>query len=743
LSKAAFVIESSPVSVDRVVRPAKLANRARSVGLRVGVAIVGLALTLSAFGWIYLLRAPAGVLPGPGVSDALILDELAGHSRVSVWLFLLVWGVAALMLAGLARALRLERLQAALILALGVGAWLLILTAFSLYVVRQFPATGAFHVAARTKTVYFPAALAGVFGALLGLPRTRSERRRVHTIFAWLVGAAGVLDVISAITPEIQRRLHILARVASSIPGLASATVVPVGVILLLAARGLARGSRRAWQIAVPMLVTSSLLHLLKGLDYEEATAVGLLAIALIARRHDFQARGDPGANSRVAVRLAAFVAAIFAYGIVALWINQSLADQPFSLPFAFTETGEALIGFDVGGSHHVLGRFGTWFPLSVLLLGLVGVGALLAIWLAPWRYRYRRQVREREMAHVLVNRFGWDTLAPFTLREGKSYFFSEDERVFLAYRVVSGVAVVSGDPVGPADGVGAAIGSFLTFAGERGWRVAILGASERYLDAYRERGLKVLYHGHEAVVETDAFSLDGQPIRKVRQACHRLERLGFAAQIAYAADLDDATRPVLARIFRTWRGEAPLKGFTMALDDPFRLEGNEALFVIGRDAEGAARGFLHFAVSRPGSALSLSSMPRGGATPNGFNEWLIVQSVFWAKENGFAKVSLNFAPFAALLGLKEDLSPAERFERNALRSLKAPLKLQLDNLFMFNEQFHPHWQPRFVVFEGWTDLPRVGLAGLSAEGYLPFGAKNGANGTPAKDHIARPHVGS
>ena len=202
--------------------------------------------------------------------------------------------------------------------------------------------------------------------------------------------------MISAITPELGRRLRLLTRVAPhAIPGLASATVVPVGVVLVLSARGLARGSRRGWQIAVPMLLTSAFLHILKGLDYEEASAVGLVAIALIARRHGFQSRGDPEARSRAAGRLAAFVVAIYVYGVVALWINQSLADRPFSLSFALTETSQALIGLDIRGSHHVLGRFGTWFPLSVLLLGLVGVGALLAVWLAPWRYRYRQQARD------------------------------------------------------------------------------------------------------------------------------------------------------------------------------------------------------------------------------------------------------------------------------------------------------------------------------------------------------------
>jgi lysylphosphatidylglycerol synthetase-like protein (DUF2156 family) len=40
--------------------------------------------------------------------------------------------------------------------------------------------------------------------------------------------------------------------------------------------------------------------------------------------------------------------------------------------------------------------------------------------------------------------------------------------------------------------------------------------------------------------------------------------------------------------------------------------------------------------------------------------------------------------------------------------------------LLVFNRKFFPSWQMRYVVFERLTDLPRVGLAGLAAEGYLP-----------------------
>ena len=47
----------------------------------------------------------------------------------------------------------------------------------------------------------------------------------------------------------------------------------------------------------------------------------------------------------------------------------------------------------------------------------------------------------------------------------------------------------------------------------------------------------------------------------------------------------------------------------------------------------------------------------------------------------------------------------------------------QLDNLLAFNRKFFPRWERRFVVYERRLDLPRVGIAALAAEAYLPFQA--------------------
>ena len=43
----------------------------------------------------------------------------------------------------------------------------------------------------------------------------------------------------------------------------------------------------------------------------------------------------------------------------------------------------------------------------------------------------------------------------------------------------------------------------------------------------------------------------------------------------------------------------------------------------------------------------------------------------------------------------------------------------QIESLYKFNAKFSPEWVPRFLVFPGTTDAPRIGLAALEAEAFL------------------------
>ena len=208
--------------------------------------------------------------------------------------------------------------------------------------------------------------------------------------------------------------------------------------------------------------------------------------------------------------------------------------------------------------------------------------------------------------------------------------------------------------------------------------------------------------------------------MRASRQAVHRLERHGYQAEAMWAGDVPAPLRSELTAMDTAWLHGDVRKGFTMELDSLFRLGDTDAVFLIGQDADRRLAGCLHMAVCAPSRSLSLSSMPHRPGTPNGFSAWLIVNAVSWARQNGFEHLSLNFAPFAELLSGQTPISSAQRLKRGALLRLKHALALQLDNLVRFDRQFSPRWQSRYVVVQHRSDLPRVALAAMTAEGYLP-----------------------
>ena len=359
-----------------------------------------------------------------------------------------------------------------------------------------------------------------------------------------------------------------------------------------------------------------------------------------------------------------------------------------------------------------------------MFVAGLAGATWLLLGWLAPWRYRLRQEARERGSRATsslpgASTRSRRSCCAP-TSRTSSRPTSARSSRTASSAASRSSRATRSARP----QAYGLLLDQFIAFARERDWRIAILGASERCLELYRAHGLHALYHGDEAVVETASFSLEGRPIRKVRQSVHRLARAGYRAEVLRPRAIDQRLRDELEAIAREWRGTEPERGFVMALDALFGLDDEDALFVVGRTPAGAPAGFLHFAVSPAGGALSLSSMPRLRSTPNGFNEWLVCAAVDWARAHGIARVSLNFAPFAALLAPEAELTRLQRLERGALLRLKG--HFQLDNLLPSTASSSRRGSAGSSCTSAGVDLPRVGIAALAAEAYLPFTGRNG-----------------
>ena len=137
---------------------------------------------------------------------------------------------------------------------------------------------------------------------------------------------------------------------------------------------------------------------------------------------------------------------------------------------------------------------------------------------------------------------------------------------------------------------------------------------------------------------------------------------------------------------------------------------------VVARDDADEIRGFLHLVPTYGRSAMSLSFMRRDHDTPNGLTEFLVARAIGLLREQGIDEVSLNFAAFARVMH-----SPAGRLDRFLGRvvGLANPF-FQIESLYRFNAKFFPRWEPRYLMFDGFRNLPRAALAGARAEGHLP-----------------------
>ena len=524
---------------------------------------------------------------------------------------------------------------------------------------------------------------------MIGFRRQRlGPRVVVPALSAAVALAVGLVNLGSAVTPNVAWRHHLLLRIEPvEVVPVFHTLAVPLSSALIVAAFYLRGRRHRAWQLALGLTIALGVVALLKGLDFEEALLSWAAAGLLWWGRDAFWVRHRP---------LRALSPPLLALGLAAVGSTSLLAWNASSL-----EVNDEL----------------EWAPV---LVGAVAVLAVVVITYLIFRPLGAPTElpgpNERRQAAALVRAHGHDTLAFFKLRRDARYHFNGDRTAFVGYRVANGVLLVSGDPVGVRSELLGLVRDTCAFAETRGLRVAALGASGGLLDLYREAGLRALYLGDEAIVDTRSFSLEGRAIRKVRQSVSRAESAGYTAELVDHHRLDGDTLAELEQVSARWRGGAAERGFTMAMDSLRGAHHAGSALVLARDPEGRIRAFIQFVPAHGRAAMSLSLMRRDRDTPNGLMEFLVVESIGLLRERGVEEVSLNFSVFGKWL-----TRPDDRLERALGRavSLANPF-FQIESLQRFNAKFGPRWEPRYLVYRRRVELARVGLAALRIEGQLP-----------------------
>ena len=305
-----------------------------------------------------------------------------------------------------------------------------------------------------------------------------------------------------------------------------------------------------------------------------------------------------------------------------------------------------------------------------------------------------------------VVEQYARTPLDLFKLWPDKSYFFSPSGRCVIAYRLAAKVAVALGDPVGPDREIEPAVQHFLEMCDERGWRAAFYQTLPDFLPTYRRLGLRKLKIGDEAMVDLQEFSLEGKSKRDVRSKLHHFEDMGFRV-VEYQPPTPDEVIAQLKVVSDQWL-EIPgrrERSFTVGHFDSSYLRSKPILTVV--DTTGAVLAFINL-ISVNRSEITGDLMRHRTDVPNGVMDYLFAKLFEYAKQRGYARVSLGMAPMTGFQE-HEETQWEERLIHGLFQKLNFVFSFR--GLRHYKAKFATSWDPRYLIYRSRIELPRIALA--------------------------------
>ena len=406
-------------------------------------------------------------------------------------------------------------------------------------------------------------------------------------------------------------------------------------------------------------------------------------------------------------------VLSLFCWLVVLLARNHDHADWNAAGRLAWSLTiltGVALIARGIFLGRPVTAAHAT----SAMVVLLVGLGAHLLLYdllgnvlvagaglVLMWPTTARPQPEDLPRVWSLVNTTQGDPLAPFAMQSLKSYYFNDAGTAAIAYRTRIGFATVSGDPIGDETQFPQLVADFVAMCHTRGWRILVLGCSERRLPLWRNdavvgQRMRRVPIGRDVVIDVRRFDMVGRKYRNLRQAVQRTHNFGITTEVVAEQDVDDALRAELAQVlFASHSGARTERGFSMILDGALERRYPGIQLIVARDRDGQVQGFHRYASSGGGTDITLDVPWRRPGAPNGIDERLSIDMIYEAKSFGAQRLSLAFAAFPEVFKNK-DRNRLQDLVYHAIHLLDS--LIALESLYRYLRKFHALGDRRYVL---------------------------------------------
>ena len=507
------------------------------------------------------------------------------------------------------------------------------------------------------------------------------------SFFAGLTLVSGAVLLFSGATRALPERMAILREVLPlSVLEVSHLLASVIGMLLLILARGLQRRLDAAYVLTLALLIAGAGFSLLKGIDYEEATLLTLLAMGLAPAHRLFYRRASLF-NTTFSI---GWVVAIVAVLGCATWL----------VMFSYKH---------VGYSADLWWEFSFHQGAPRALRALVAAAAAgmlfaLASLIRPVQVHQAAPSEEQLDTALPLIQQSPDTQAHLALMGDKALLFDPTHAAFIMYDVEGRSWVAMGDPIGTDDDARRElVWTFLEQCERAGGWPVFYQVSPADLDLYLEVGMNLLKIGEQARVHLASFNLDGKSRKVLRNTVNKLTRDGLRLQIIPAS----AVAPLLPRlkeISDAWLRAKHVreKRFSLGAFDPRYLVRTPMALIWQGEQLVAFANLLLGATKHEASLDLMRHLPDGAP---GIMDFMFVQLLQWARDEGYEWFNLGMAPLAGLHNRR--LAPLwNRF--GAMVFGRGERFYNFRGLQQYKDKFDPEWEPRYMAVPGSIALPMI-----------------------------------
>ncbi|MQB39553.1 bifunctional lysylphosphatidylglycerol flippase/synthetase MprF [Agrobacterium tumefaciens] len=492
----------------------------------------------------------------------------------------------------------------------------------------------------------------------------------------------GTMLIFSSVTPTPDSNLDFLSNfVPLPIVEAAHFLTSILGLVLVVASRGLGQRLDGAWWIALVAASLALVLSLLKAIAVFEAAILGVFIAALSVNMRSFNRHASLVKQALGPSWLAAMAVIIAGAATILLFVYRD-TDYSQTLWWQFEFSEEAPRGLRA-------------------LLGLVLASSTIAIFSLMRPVAFRPDaIKADDVTSATGIVMTQDAADANLVRMGdKHVMFSESGNAFIMYGIQGRSWIAFTDPVGDEDDFPDLVWQFVEAARAAGARAAFYQISPFLLSHCADAGLRAFKLGELALVDLTAFELKGGKLANLRQSLSRGARDGLTFEVIEQAQVADIMDE-LKQVSDGWLAHHNTreKRFSLGAFEPDYIL-SQPVAVLRKD--GKITAFANLMVTATKKEATVDLMRFSPDAPRGSMDLLFVSIMQYLREAGYESFNLGMAPMSGMS--KRDAAPV--WDRIGSTLFEHGERFyNFKGLRAFKAKFHPKWEPRYLAVQNGAD---------------------------------------